>query len=47
MTEETAHRIAVALERIGMILAMFLPEDEKPEQAPQVIQTQEGAFPIG
>lgn len=45
MNQETAERIALALERIGMILALFLPDEEK-QEAPQFIQTQDGAFPI-
>lgn len=47
MSEETAQRIALALERIGMILAEFLPDEEEPTPgAPQFIQTQDGVFPV-
>ena len=41
MTEETAVRIAVALESIAVIFAAFLPEAE-PEPQERIYQTQEG-----
>ena len=47
MSDETGQRIADALERIGLILAQFLPDQEEPAPgAPRFIQTQDGVFPV-